>query len=108
MIDQVMQPSTGTAIKGFKLGALFSDARNPRPLGSDVSLSHPVSSVTQAGKVRRWMRRREDCRPSHLLQRMQRGSTRTARNLGSGDPISIEIHRTLRPSTVKNMPITAA
>ena len=30
-----------------------------------------------------------------------------ARNLGSGDPISIEIHRTLRRSTARNMPITA-
>src|SRR5262249_15711606 len=36
----------------FKLGVLFSDAYNPRPLGSNVSLSHLASSVTLAGKVR--------------------------------------------------------
>jgi hypothetical protein len=35
------------------------------------------------------------------------GSTHTARNLGSADPISIKIRRTLRRSTVKNMPISA-
>jgi hypothetical protein len=38
-------------IKGFKLGALFGDACHPRPLGSNVSLSDLISSVTQAGKV---------------------------------------------------------
>src|SRR5262249_2173145 len=34
------------------------------------------------------------------------GSTRTARNMGSADPISIKIRRTLRRSTAKNTPIS--
>jgi hypothetical protein len=52
MIDQVMPAiHRGAAIKGFKRGALFGDACHPRPLGSNVSLSELISSVTPASEV---------------------------------------------------------
>ncbi len=66
--------------------------------GYGHGLAADVVSVKGETRSERWQSQANACGS---------GSTRTARNMGLGDPISIKIHHTLRRSTAKNMPISA-
>jgi hypothetical protein len=99
-----------TRVCGAKFGTLF---RYEGGLFHPAALNNVPSAFADflagQGSFAPVPRRVDDRAPSGAVQANACGSglTPTARNLGSGDPIWIKIHRTLRRSTAKNTPISA-